>query len=62
VSHFAGLDSSVEFDAGTIPLGLVTFDYDFVINDKVHPSGLEVWQVCKIDRQSKILSVAWTIY
>ena len=25
------------------PLGLVTFNYDFVINDKVHHSGLEVW-------------------
>jgi hypothetical protein len=43
------------------PLGLVTFNYDFVINDKVHHSGLEVWQVCKIDGQWKILSVAWTI-
>jgi hypothetical protein len=44
------------------PLGLVTFNYDFVINDKVHHSGLEVWQACKIDGQWKILSVAWTIY
>jgi len=44
------------------PLGLVTFNYDFVINDKVHHSGLEVWQVCKIDGQWKILSVTWTIY
>ena len=44
------------------PLGLVTSNYDFVINDKVHHSGLEVWQVCKIDGQWKILSVAWTIY
>jgi hypothetical protein len=43
------------------PLGLVTFNYDFVINDKVHHSGLEVWQVCKIDERWKILSVAWTI-
>ena len=43
------------------PLGLVTFNYDFVINDKVHHSGLEVWQVCKIDGQWKILSVVWTI-
>ena len=43
------------------PLGLVTFNYDFAINDKVHHSGLEVWQVCKIDGQWKILSVAWTI-
>ena len=31
MSHFAGLDSSVEFDAGTFPLGLVTFSYDCVI-------------------------------
>ena len=44
------------------PLGLVTLNYDFVINDKVHHSGLEVWQVSKIDGQWKILSVAWTIY
>ena len=44
------------------PLGLVAFNYDFVINDKVHHSGLEVWQVCKIDGQWKILSVVWTIY
>ena len=44
------------------PLGLVTFNYVFVINDKVHHSGLEVWQVCKIDGQWKILSVVWTIY
>jgi hypothetical protein len=44
------------------PLGLVTFNYDFVINDKVHHSGFEVWQVCKIDGQWKILSVTWTVY
>ena len=44
------------------PLGLVTFNYDFVINDKVHHSGLEVWQVCKMDGRWKILSVAWTIH
>jgi ketosteroid isomerase-like protein len=43
-------------------LGLVTFNYDFVINDKVHHSGIEHWQVCKIDGQWKILSVTWTIY
>jgi hypothetical protein len=43
-------------------LGLVTFNYDFVINDKVHNSGLEHWQVCKIDGQWKILSVTWTVY
>jgi len=44
------------------PLGLVTFNYDFVIDDKVHHSGLEVWQVCKVDGQWKILSVVWTSY
>ena len=43
-------------------LGLVTFNYDFVINDKVHHSGLEHWQVCKIDGQWKILLVTWTKY
>jgi hypothetical protein len=43
-------------------LGLVTFNYDFVINDKVHHSGIEHWQVCKIDGQWKILSVTWTVY
>ncbi len=43
-------------------LGLVTFNYDFVINDKVTNSGVEHWQVCKIDGQWKILSVTWTIY
>ena len=43
------------------PLGLVTLNYDFVTNDKVQNSGLEVWQVCKIDGQWKILSVTWTI-
>ena len=43
-------------------LGLATFNYDFVINDKVHHSGLEVWQLCKIDGQWKILSVTWTSY
>jgi hypothetical protein len=49
VSHLAGFDSSVEFDAGTLPLGLVTFNYEFVCNEKVCHSGLEHWQVCKID-------------
>ena len=43
-------------------LGLVTFNYDFVINDKVHHSGIEHWQVRKIDGQWKILSVTWTKY
>jgi len=41
---------------------LATFNYDFVINDKVTNSGLEHWQVRKIDGEWKILSVTWTIY
>ena len=41
-------------------LGLVTFNYDFIENDKVTNSGLEHWQVRKIDGQWKILSVTWT--
>jgi ketosteroid isomerase-like protein len=44
------------------PLGLVTFNYAFVINDKVTNSGIEHWQLCKIDGQWKILSVTWTSY
>src|SRR5437899_11074615 len=44
------------------PLGLVTVHLYFIIHDTAHHSGLEVWQVCKIDGQWKILSVAWTIY
>jgi hypothetical protein len=43
-------------------LGLATFNYDFVINDKVTNSGVEHWQLCKIDGQWKILSVTWTSY
>jgi len=43
-------------------LGLVTFNYDFLIDGKVHHSGLEHWQVRKIDGQWKILSVTWTKY
>jgi ketosteroid isomerase-like protein len=43
-------------------LGLVTFNYDVLINDKIHHSGLEHWQVRKIDGQWKILSVTWTKY
>ena len=62
MSHFAGFDSPVEFDAGTLPLGPVTFNYDFVVNDKVTDSGIEHRQVCKIDGQWKILSVVWTVY
>jgi hypothetical protein len=43
-------------------LGLVTSNYDFVVNDKVTNSGIEHWQVCRIDGQWKILSVVWTVY
>jgi len=49
VSHFARFDSLVELDARSLPLGLATFNYDFVINDKVTNSGLEHRQVPKID-------------
>ncbi len=42
------------------PLGLATFNYDFIINDKVHHSGVEHWILYKIDGQWKILSVVWT--
>ncbi len=42
------------------PLALVTFNYDFVDNDEVTNSGIEHWQMCKIDGQWKILSVVWT--
>jgi hypothetical protein len=42
-------------------LGLVTFNYDWVVNDKVANSGVEHWQLRKIDGQWKILSVVWTI-
>jgi|SRR5579859_5410153 len=44
------------------PLGLATFNYDFVENDKITNSGVEHWQVCKIDGQWKILSITWTSY
>ena len=43
-------------------LGLVTLNYDFRVNDKVTNSGIEHWQLCKIDGQWKILSVVWTVY
>jgi hypothetical protein len=62
VSHFARFDSLVEFDARSLLLGLATFNCDFVINDKVTNFRLEHWQVSKIDREWKILSVTWTIY
>jgi hypothetical protein len=44
------------------PLGLVTCNYDFVINDKVTNSGFKVWQLRKVDGQWKILSLTWTSY
>jgi hypothetical protein len=44
------------------PLGMVTFNYDFYVNDRLTNSGLEHWQLCKIDGQWKILSVTWTSY
>lgn len=41
-------------------LGLATFNYDFLVNDKVANSGVEHWIVCKIDDQWKILAAVWT--
>ena len=49
MSHFARFDSLVEFDDRSLPLELATFNYDFVINDKVTNSGLEHRQVRKIN-------------
>ena len=43
-------------------LGLVTFNYDFLENEKVTNFGVEHWIVCKIDSQWKILSLVWTSY
>ena len=43
-------------------LGLATFNYDFLVNDKVTNSGVEHWILCKIDGQWKILSLVWTSY
>lgn len=43
-------------------LALATFNYDFLVNDKIANSGVEHWIVCKIDGQWKILAVVWTSY
>lgn len=43
-------------------LGLATFNYDFLVDDKVTNSGVEHWILCKIDGQWKILSLVWTSY
>jgi ketosteroid isomerase-like protein len=43
-------------------LGLATFSYDFLVNDKVTNFGIEHWILCKIDGQWKILSLVWTSY
>jgi hypothetical protein len=43
-------------------LGLVTFNFDFLVNDKVTRSGVEHWELYKIDGQWKIVSVIWTRY
>lgn len=37
-------------------------DSDFYVNDNLTHSGLEHWQLCKIDGEWKILSVTWTSY
>ena len=43
-------------------LGLATFNYEFLVNDKVTNSGVEHWITCKVDGQWKILAVVWTRY
>lgn len=43
-------------------LGLVTFNYDFSVNEKVTNYGVEHWQLVKVDGQWQILSVVWTSY
>ena len=43
-------------------LGLATFNYDFLVNDKITNTGVEHWVLCKIDGQWKILSLVWTSY
>ena len=43
-------------------LGLATFNYDFLVNDKVTNFGVEHWILYKIDGQWKILSLVWTSY
>lgn len=42
------------------PMGMVTFDYEFVENGKVSNLGLEHWVLRRIDGRWKILSVTWT--
>ncbi|SDD35254.1 MULTISPECIES: hypothetical protein [Kordiimonas] len=40
---------------------LVTFDYEFVVDDKVTNYGLEVWQLFKVDGRWGIASVNWSV-
>lgn len=42
------------------PMGLVTFEFEFVENGKLANSGLEHWVMRKIDGKWKIMSVNWT--
>ena len=55
MSHFATSDSSVEFDAGTLPLGPVTFNYDFVVNDKVE-AGYAEWAKARLVMDKNTIS------
>lgn len=43
-------------------MGLVTLNYDFLVNDTVTNSGVEHWELYKIDGQWKIVSLIWTSY
>lgn len=42
------------------PMGLVTFDYEFLEDGKVQNLGLEHWVLRKVDGRWKILVVTWT--
>ncbi|MDE2595510.1 MAG: nuclear transport factor 2 family protein [Sphingomonadales bacterium] len=42
------------------PMGMVTFDYQFIEDGKISNVGLEHWVLRKIDGRWKILSVTWT--
>ena len=40
---------------------LVTFDYEFIRNEKVQNYGFETWNMVKVDGLWKIATVFWTV-
>lgn len=40
---------------------LVTFDYEFVLDEKVQNYGFETWNMVKVDGAWKIATVFWTV-